>query len=267
MIRLSLPLLVTALFLTACGDGTDRPDMAEDNDRSTQTEQQDAMTAREVMVHPVYHGSLVLMYAGMTIYVDPHGGAQRYTQYGAPDLVLITHTHGDHMDTATLNGLDLAAASLVAPAAVTEALGDGMFTSAHVLANGESYTWEDIDISAVPAYNPPPKENFHPQGQFNGYVLDLGGERVYVSGDTEGVPAMRQLDSINVAFVCMNLPYTMDVNQAADAVLAFAPDVIYPYHYRNQDGSFSDVEEFQRIVKAGNGDIEVRLEDWYDGGE
>ena len=261
--RHSLLLLLTAFFFTACGDTAERTEVAGDDDQTVETETHDGMSEEEVMVHPVYHGSLVLMGAGKTIYVDPHGGAQRYTAYGAPELVLITHTHGDHMDTATLNGLDLSGAALVAPAAVTQALGESMFTSSHTLANGDSYSWEGVNLTAIPAYNPPPKENFHPQGQFNGYVLAFGDERIYVSGDTEGVPAMRELDDIDVAFVCMNLPYTMDVNQAADAVVAFAPEVIYPYHYRNQDGSFSDVEEFKRIVTGENGDIEVRLENWY----
>ena len=262
--RYLLLLLLTASILTGCGDTANRPEAPDDEDSATAgMESSGEMNDEEVMIHPVYHGSLVLMSQGKTIYVDPHGGAQRYTQYGAPDLVLITHTHGDHMDTATLNGLDLSNASLVAPAAVTEALGDEMFTSSHTMANGDEYRWEEIGITAIPAYNPPPKENFHPQGEFNGYVLAFGDQRMYVSGDTEGVPAMRDLEDIDVAFVCMNLPYTMDINQAADAVVAFAPAVVYPYHYRNQDGSFSDVEEFQRIVTAENGEIEVRLEDWY----
>ena len=107
--RYSLLLLLTAFLLTACGESAERSEaQADDAVPATRAEaDHDDMVESEVMIHPVYHGSLVLMHAGKTIYVDPHGGAQRYRAYGAPDLVLITHTHGDHMDTATLNGLDL----------------------------------------------------------------------------------------------------------------------------------------------------------------
>ncbi|MGB3800458.1 MAG: MBL fold metallo-hydrolase [Lewinella sp.] len=246
--------------LTACGDGatTDTTEPTEDTTEATAEEE-----STDVEVHPIYHGSIVLTQGERTIFIDPHGGSERYTSYGAPDLVLITHTHGDHLDPETLSGIDLTKATLVAPQAVMDALQDTSFAEMHSLANGENYTWDDVDVEAVPAYNPPPKENFHPEGDFNGYVLDFGSERYYISGDTEGVPAMRNLEDINVAFVCMNLPYTMDINQAAESVLAFAPDVVYPYHYRNQDETKSDVEEFGRIVNAGNEDIEVRLEDWY----
>ncbi len=220
-------------------------------------------TRLPVEAHPIYHGSIVLTQGDRTIFIDPHGGADRYTTYGAPDLVLITHTHGDHLDPETLSGIDLSLATLIAPQAVMEALQDSSFSDKVTLANGESYKWNDVEIAAVPAYNPPPKENFHPEGDFNGYVLDFGQERFYISGDTEGVPAMRELENIDVAFVCMNLPYTMDIEQAAEAVVDFAPDVVYPYHYRNQDGSKSDVAEFQRLVTTENEEIEVRLEDWY----
>lgn len=259
--RHALLLFLFTGLLTSCGSTTSSTDSDSVTDNAASEEP--TSDNDEVEYHPVYHGSLVLTRGEQTIFVDPHGGAERYTEFGTPDLVLITHTHGDHMDSATLAGIDLSAASLVGPAAVTEGLGDSLFTSVQTLANGETYTWEGIEIMAVPAYNPPPKENFHPQGQFNGYVLDFGNDRVYVSGDTEGVPAMRELSDIDVAFVCMNLPYTMDVNQAADAVLAFEPSVVYPYHYRNQDGTKSDLEQFREIVNAESEDIEVRIEDWY----
>ncbi|WP_116105672.1 MBL fold metallo-hydrolase [Lewinella sp. IMCC34191] len=251
---------LTLMCLTACGDGaTTASDEPAEAALETTSEEQNA----DVEAHPIYHGSIVLTQGERTIFVDPHGGAERYTSYGAPDLVLITHTHGDHLDPETLSGIDLTQATLVAPQAVMDALQDTSFAEMHTLANGENWTWDDIDIEAVPAYNPPPKENFHPEGDFNGYVLDFGSERYYISGDTEGVPAMRNLEDISVAFVCMNLPYTMDINQAAESVLAFAPEVVYPYHYRNQDETKSDVEEFRRLVNAENDDIEVRLEDWY----
>ncbi|WP_116124277.1 MBL fold metallo-hydrolase [Lewinella sp. IMCC34183] len=258
-----LYLFLCTCVLAACGNpdtaNTDAPESTSD------TPAVESENTAEVEVHPIVHGSVVLTQGDRTIFVDPYDGAERYTSYGPPDLVLITHTHGDHLDSATLAGLDLTQATLVAPAAVMEANPNTTFASTHALANGESWDWQDVTIEAIPAYNPPPKENFHPEGQFNGYVLDFAGpeERIYFSGDTEGVPAMRNLSDIDIAFVCMNLPYTMDIEQAADAVVDFAPSVVYPYHYRNQDGTKSDVEAFQTMVTDRNDDIEVRLENWY----
>ena len=216
-----------------------------------------------VAIHPIFHASTVLTQGDLVILVDPYNGAERYTGFGAPAMVLITHTHPDHLDTATLAGLYLSAATLIAPQAVADALTDNPFANTQVLANGEDFSTDGVNITAVPAYNPPPKENFHPQGKFNGYVLELAGKRYYFSGDTEGVAEMRALEAIDVAFVCMNLPYTMDVDQAVDAVLDFAPQVVYPYHYRNQDDTKSDVEAFRRRVQEENPDIEVRLANWY----
>ena len=256
-------LLLISGILTSCGDGTNATDTPTDATVGTDDTTSDTMAVEEVEVHPIFHASVVLNQGDRTIFVDPYNGAERYTEYGAPDLVLITHTHPDHLDTATLAGLDLTNAVLVAPQAVLDAMTDNPFASTHALANGESWDWEDIEVTAVPAYNPPPKENFHPEGKFNGYVLDFDGDRYYFSGDTEGVPAMRQLQDIDVAFVCMNLPYTMDIEQAADAVLEFKPRVVYPYHYRNQDETKSDVEAFKRMINEKDPNIEVRLENWY----
>ena len=252
-------LLIVALALVS-GCGTPESSTAE---ARAETDAQTPPAADTVEIHPIFHGSLVLTRGEETVFVDPYNGAERYTSFGAPDLVLITHTHGDHLDSATLSGLDLSQATLVAPQAVMDAT-QIEFAQRHTLANGEDWSWNNINVEAIPAYNPPPKENFHPEGQFNGYVLDWGGERIYVSGDTEGVPAMRELDDIDVAFVCMNLPYTMDIDQAASAVVDFAPAVVYPYHYRNQDDTKSDVEAFRRMVNSENDDIEVRLASWYD---
>ncbi|MEO8732935.1 MAG: MBL fold metallo-hydrolase, partial [Flavobacteriales bacterium] len=123
----------------------------------------------------------------------------------------------------------------------------------------------DAHITAMPMYNLPDSPTaFHPKGRGNGYVLTFGGKRIYISGDTQGIPEMRALKNIDIAFVCMNLPYTMDVDEAADAVLAFKPKVVYPYHYRGKD-RFSDVKKFKALVNAKDPAIEVRQEDWYRG--
>lgn len=132
-----------------------------------------------------------------------------------------------------------------------------------MLSNGEESEILGLTVQAVPMYNLPDDDSSrHPKGWGNGYVLTIGGDRLYFSGDTEDIPEMRMLSNIDYAFVCMNLPYTMDVDQAADAVLDFAPKVVYPYHYRGQ-GGLSDVEKFKSLVNAGNPAIEVRLRNWY----
>lgn len=216
-----------------------------------------------VQIHPIYHSSLVIQYGTTTIYVDPHTGPSRFAKYPAPDLVLITDIHPDHLDTATLAALPLDHARIVAPKAVTDLLPAHLRAICSVMANGQSNALDNVRIEAVPMYNlPPSPDAFHPKGRGNGYVLTVGGKRIYISGDTQGIPEMRALKNIDIAFVCMNLPYTMDVEEAADAVLAFKPKVVYPYHYRGTNG-FSDVNKFKALVQAADPAIEVRLVNWY----
>jgi L-ascorbate metabolism protein UlaG (beta-lactamase superfamily) len=134
-----------------------------------------------------------------------------------------------------------------------------------ILKNGDETTQSGISIRAIPMYNLPESATaMHTKGRGNGYVLTIGGKNIYISGDTQGIPEMRALKNIDVAFVCMNLPYTMDVKEAADAVLAFKPRIVYPYHYRGT-GGLSDVNAFKSLVEAGDKHIEVRLRNWYAG--
>lgn len=221
------------------------------------------MTADTFTVNPVHHSAIEFEWMGHVVLVDPHDGSARYTRYGAPDLILITDIHGDHLDTATLHGLDPRNARLIAPKAVFDMLPHDLARLATVMANGDRTEALGIGIEALPMYNmPDPNDLRHPKGRGNGYVLTFGASRVYISGDTEDIPEMRALRDIDMAFVCMNLPYTMTVDQAASGVLAFKPKVVYPYHYRGKDG-FSDVKRFKELVNAGDPAIEVRLVDWY----
>lgn len=218
----------------------------------------------DLTVNPVLHSTMVLEWDGKTIYTDPYGGAEAFSSFDAPDLVLITDIHGDHLNAETLSALDLSATELIAPQAVIDQLGDVTFKETHALANGEETNWQSIGVEAVPMYNLPETEDSrHPKGRGNGYILSMGGKRIYISGDTEDIPEMRALEDIDVAFVCMNLPYTMDIKQAADAVLEFKPDVVYPFHFRGGGGQFSDVEAFKKLVNEGDQDIEVRIGEWY----
>lgn len=214
-------------------------------------------------IQPLNHATLALTWQGKTIYADPNGGAKTFEGIAAPDLILITDIHGDHFNPETLQAIDVTNATLIVPQAVADKLPEGLKRKAVVLGNGETKSHMDISITAVPMYNlPESNDSRHPKGRGNGYVLTFGNKKVYLSGDTSGVPEMRSLKNIDVAFVCMNLPYTMNINEAAEAVLAFKPKMIYPYHYRGQNG-LSDTEAFRKLVNDGDSKIEVRLRNWY----
>jgi L-ascorbate metabolism protein UlaG (beta-lactamase superfamily) len=214
-------------------------------------------------VQPITHGSVVLTWSGKTIYVDPYGGADAYAGLAAPDVILITDIHGDHMDPKTLAGLPVSKALMIVPKAVAEKLPAEYKAQVRVLNNGQQLDTLGMRVSAIPMYNlPEAPDAMHTKGRGNGYVLNLGGKNVYFSGDTEDTAEMRALKNIDVAFVCMNLPYTMDVQQAAQGVLAFKPGIVYPYHYRGQNG-LSDVATFKKTVNTANKKIDVRLRNWY----
>jgi L-ascorbate metabolism protein UlaG (beta-lactamase superfamily) len=216
-------------------------------------------SAGDVTITPLVHASTLIQAGGKTIYIDP---AKPAKLAGLPkaDLILITHIHFDHFDPELIAAISQPAASpaateIIAPASVVEKL-----PAAKPMANGQTQQWQQWTIEAVPAYNltrgPAAGQLYHPKGRDNGYVLTYGGKRFYFSADTEGVPEMRALKNIDVAFICMNLPYTMPPQEAADAVKAFHPKTVIPYHYRG-----SDLKVFQQRL-AGTG-IEVRLIDWY----
>lgn len=214
-------------------------------------------------IQPLNHATLAMTWNGKTIYADPYEGTKTFEGIAAPDLILITDIHGDHFDPATLDVLDLSHAIIVVPQAVADKMSEKLKAKAVVLNNGQTISKLDISITAIPMYNlPEAADAKHTKGRGNGYVLKLGDKTVYISGDTAGIPEMRALKNIDVAFVCMNLPYTMDVPEAASAVLDFKPKIVYPYHYRGSNG-LSDTEAFKKTVNSSNGTIDVRLRNWY----
>src|SRR5208337_2115776 len=167
---------------------------------------------------------------------------------------LITDIHGDHMAPALVDKLRKPSTVILAPKAVAEKV-----RGCTVISNGETKTVGSFKVEAIPMYNLKPAADgqiYHEKGRGNGYILTYGGKRFYFSGDTEGIPEMRALKNIDVAFVCMNLPYTMPPEEAADAVKAFHPKIVIPYHYHG-----SDLTVFENALK-GTG-IEVRLLEWY----
>ncbi len=223
---------------------------------STRAAEEFATGKGKVLVTPINHATLVIEWSGKTIYVDPVGVAGWYKAFPKPDLVLLTHVHGDHFREAVLKAVVGPKTQLVAPPALAGVLSAGLKAKAIAVANGTSTEKVGFKLEAVAGYNTtPPRKRYHPKGQGNGYVLNLGGKRIYISGDTEETPEMLALKNIDVAFLCMNLPYTMDVAAAAKAVKAFKPKVVYPYHSRGQDTA-----TFKKLV----GDAaEVRLRNWY----
>jgi len=217
------------------------------------------MEGGEITIHPVSHASLVLEAGDTVIYVDPVGEASAYEGFPSADLILITHEHEDHFQPETLAALVGEGTKMITNPSVMEKLPDDLRGIASQMANGESTEAAGISIEAIPAYNTTEERlQYHPKGRDNGYILTLGGARVYIAGDTEDIPEMRALENIDLAFVPMNLPYTMSVEQAADAAGAFKPKVVYPYHHRG-----SDVEKFKSLVEEAGGEIEVRLAKWY----
>ncbi|MFD1343496.1 MBL fold metallo-hydrolase [Litorisediminicola beolgyonensis] len=217
--------------------------------------------AGDITVHPLDHASFVMETPKGTIYVDPVGDPARYAEFPPADLILITHEHGDHYNAETLTALMGENTSLITNPAVHDMLPADLASGAMTLANGESHDWDGLGIDAIAAHNTTEdRMNFHPEGRDNGYVLSFEGFRVYISGDTEPTEDMLALENIDVAFLCMNLPFTQTAEQAAEAVKTFKPAYVYPYHYRGRDGGTQDPEEFASLV----GDAaEVKLVDWY----
>lgn len=212
----------------------------------------------ELTIHPVEHASLVLEWDGKTIYVDPVGGAALYENLPPPSAILITHGHGDHFDLPTLQAI-VGDAPLITNRDVFDQLPEALKANATALANGEDGTLAEIPLRAIAAHNTSAdRMNYHPVGVGNGYVLRFGDTEVYIAGDTEPTEDMLALSGIAIAFLPMNLPYTMTPQQAVEAINTFRPAVVYPYHYGD-----SDLSPLTTDIDEG---IDVRLRNWYPNG-
>jgi L-ascorbate metabolism protein UlaG (beta-lactamase superfamily) len=211
--------------------------------------------AGDLTITPIHHASLMLQFEGKVIHIDPWSQGD-YSSLPRADYIFITDIHGDHLDKGMIDKLKKESTAVVGPQAVADQV-----HGITVLKNGETKKFDGFEVEAVPMYNlkrgPQPGALYHTKGRGNGYVFTMGGKRIYVSGDTEAIPEMRELKNIDVAFICMNLPYTMTPEEAAEAVKAFRPKIVYPYHYQK-----SDVNAFANALKGEKG-IEVRLRDWY----
>jgi L-ascorbate metabolism protein UlaG (beta-lactamase superfamily) len=201
------------------------------------------------------HASLRLLWDGKVIDVDPVSSSADYASLPKADLILVTHGHSDHFDPTAIARVRTDATRIILSTKAAEKL------AGTAMANGDTQNLLGLTIEAVPAYNlvhmRSPNVPFHPRGEGNGYVLTVGGLRLYIAGDTENTPEMKVLKNIDVAFVPMNLPYTMSPEMAADAVRAFRPKVVYPYHYQG-----SDPRKLEALLKDTPG-VEVRVRNFY----
>lgn len=225
--------ILSLLGLLACGGPKQTT-----NQSDTKYEVETFTTASDepVNITLIKHGTLAVEYNGIWIQVDPVAGLGKPTDYAAEfpkaDVILVTHEHGDHLDAEAINALTKGETVLLLNAKSAEQIGKGV-----PVANGESIHLPlGIRLDVVPAYNTTPgHENFHPKGNGNGYVLTIDGLRIYIAGDTEDIPEMADLEDIDIAFLPVNQPYTMTVEQCVKAAKVIGPKVLFPYHFSQTD--------------------------------
>ncbi|UCD05291.1 MAG: MBL fold metallo-hydrolase [candidate division WOR-3 bacterium] len=241
---MSYQLLGLALLVLFCA----MPAMAEEQFETDLIE----TSAGELEITFIGHGTLMFRFNDKVIHIDPWTRLADYSKLPKADLVFVTHHHGDHLDPGAIETISNDKTVLVLTEICAENIEGGV-----IMRNGDAQTLMGIDVLAVPAYNlvhmRDSGEPFHPEGEGNGYVLTFGDTRVYIAGDTENTPEMKNLEEIDVAFLPMNLPYTMTPEMVADAVEAFKPRVLYPYHYGE-----TEMSELFELLKD-NKDTEVRV--------
>ncbi len=210
----------------------------------------------DLVITFIGHGTLMFEFNNKVIHIDPVSQEADYASLPKADIVLITHQHGDHFDPEALRKTIKPVTKIcLTPKCAQEA---GSFGNLLVMKNGDHQDIDGIHVEAVPAYNMvhmrSPGNPFHPKGEGNGYILSLGGKRVYIAGDTENTPEMKALENIDVAFLPMNLPYTMTPEMVADAVNSFKPAILYPYHYGNTNtGKLLDI-----LGKSADTEVRIR---------
>ncbi len=210
----------------------------------------DTRDGKTLKITFIKHGSLLLDFDGLVVYVDPVSEYADYSQLPKADYILLTHEHGDHLDAKAIANIEKEGTSIVANAASAQKLGRGI-----IMENGDHFMPEArLELEAVPAYNTTEgRDKYHPRHRDNGYILTLGGTRVYIAGDTEDIPELSQLEDIDIAFLPVNQPYTMTVLQAARAARMFKPRILYPYHYGD-----TQIEALKEALKDES-EIEVRI--------
>jgi L-ascorbate metabolism protein UlaG (beta-lactamase superfamily) len=191
-------------------------------------------TAGVVEMHFIGHGSLLFKLKNFTIYIDPVRTSGSYDNLPKASLILVTHEHSDHLDTDLIDDLRQQGTVLLCNEKSAVKV-----SWAQILRAGDKNIVDGITIETIPAYNiknmRTPGQPFHPKGSGNGYIISIGDKRFYIAGDTENIPEMKVLKNIDVAFLPMNMPYTMTPEMVADAARSFKPEILYPYHYGDTD--------------------------------
>jgi L-ascorbate metabolism protein UlaG (beta-lactamase superfamily) len=251
--RLGIGLLAAAcvMGMTACSspkEGTGKPDAPEEDSGMDTVK----TSAGDVKITCLGHASVMFQFGTTVVHVDPVSSEADYGKLPKGDLVLVTHEHSDHLDPDALAVVRKKGAPVILSESCASSVKDGT-----VMKNGDVKTVAGLEIEAVPAYNVvherAPGKPFHPRGVGNGYIVTFGDQRIYVAGDTENIPEMKGIKNIAVAFLPMNLPYTMTPEMVADAARAFRPKVLYPYHFGDTDTS-----KLVALLKGEKG-IEVRI--------
>ncbi|MEG8947663.1 MBL fold metallo-hydrolase [Rosettibacter firmus] len=211
-----------------------------------------ATSQGKLVISFIGHGTLMMNFNNLVIHIDPVYRYADYSKLPKADIILITHHHGDHLDLKAIDTLKKENTKIICTELCYAQLKTGT-----IMKNGDIQKVYDINIEAVPAYNIVHKNNngnpFHLKGQCNGYVITFGDKRIYIAGDTENIPEMKDLKNIDIAFLPMNLPYTMTPEMVADAVNMINPKVLYPYHYGN-----TNVKELIELLKDKK-DCEIRI--------
>lgn len=246
-------LLMFGLFFCGCGKAVEDSPVVKMDVEGFETD-----TIRTSMgdLHITFigHGTLMMRWGGKVIHIDPWTRLTDYSNLPKADLILITHDHRDHLDPEAIEQVRKADTVIIAAKACANT-----FSPEQIMENGQSRQTIGIAIEAVPAYNLVHMRSegnpYHPRGQGNGYIITFGNRRVYVAGDTENTPEMKALKNIDVAFLPMNLPYTMTPEMVADAARAFRPKILYPYHFGD-----TDTQKLMDLLKDEKG-IEIRIRD------
>jgi L-ascorbate metabolism protein UlaG (beta-lactamase superfamily) len=235
--------LTAALLLITPFSGLAQQDFVKDTIKTT---------AGNLEITFIGHGTLMFAFDGKIIHMDPFGKLADYSKLPKADMIFLTHNHRDHLDPKALALLRTEKTIIVLPEKSAESVKGGT-----IMRNGDVVELEGLKIEAMPAYNLVHMRSkgmpFHPKGAGNGYVVTFGDMRIYVAGDTENTPEMKNLKDIDIAFLPMNLPYTMTPQMVADAAKAFKPKILYPYHYGETDPS-----KLVALLKGTN-NIQVRI--------
>lgn len=267
-------LLVGLFILTQIGSWLTASDAAEAERAMTENAVEETPTLQQVSlptvpfgpvtVSPINHATMVLDWGGVIMYTDPRGGVDTFAEYPAPNVILMSDTDPDHLDPETIVGVLTPETIILAPQAVADTFSPALAAQTEVIVNNATTSIGKFTITAVPMYNLPDEEGNvrHTKGRGNGYVIDDGSYRVYLAGDTANTPEFQSQTDIDLAFVPMNMPFTMSVGDAAEGVAIFSPRTVVPYHFRQPDG-FADVARFADLVAMQNDEVRVVQLDWY----